>query len=230
MPRSGDEPTAPARLHRFLVAGTAGGVGTTTVAALLFAHLAKSGHPPIPIDRTAGSLAERLPPTAGDLDQRLRVHDLGGHAATALTQLSNQTSHAVLVSAATPLGCDLALAELRRSAGREVDEVADRGSGTGDQRVVIVLADVFGTRRLGRQMITALQAAPGVRGVVRLRRDHALAAADRINAKNLSRRTTAAIGELATLLDATSQGWSMPSRPKRQSSPPMDWSHEIKTR
>ena len=69
------------------VAGTAGGVGTTTVAALLFAALSQDvlGAPQV-YDHSAGELGLRLP--EGDevrlVNPSLGLHDCGAHAAAAV--------------------------------------------------------------------------------------------------------------------------------------------------
>src|SRR4030095_14338860 len=90
------------------VAGTAGGVGTTTVAALIFAALSQDvlGSPPL-YDHAAGELGLRLP--EGDevrlVNPGLGLHDCGAHAAAAVGRLANPHTVLVLVTAATPAGC-----------------------------------------------------------------------------------------------------------------------------
>ena len=90
------------------VAGTAGGVGTTTVAALLFAALSQDvlGAPQL-YDHAAGELGLRLP--EGDdvrlVHSSLALHDSGAHAAAAVERLADPHAVLVLVAAATPAGC-----------------------------------------------------------------------------------------------------------------------------
>lgn len=210
----------PPRPRRILVAGTAGGVGTTTVAALLLGRFARTGHAPVAVDRTAGELLRRGASRPQAEDRRFRLHDLGRNADAALGELKAPGGLGVLVTADTEVGVELALAAVHRNGSR-------RGApaGTAD-RVVIVLAEVFGPSRLRQPVISTLRGAPGVRGVVRFRHDDALAAGESINTARLSRGTTNAVGELAAQLGAGRQGWSMAPRAKRQPSPPMDWSQE----
>ena len=87
------------------VAGTAGGVGTTTVTALLFAALSQDvlGAPQLH-DHAAGELGLRLP--EGDdvrlVHPGLVLHDSGAHAAAAVERLADPHAVLVLVTAATP--------------------------------------------------------------------------------------------------------------------------------
>jgi hypothetical protein len=102
------------------VAGTAGGVGTTTVAALIFAALSQDvlGAPQL-YDHAAGELGLRLP--EGDdvrlVNPGLGLHDCGAHAAAAVGRLADPHTVLVLVTAATPAGC--------AAADRVLDEIAD---------------------------------------------------------------------------------------------------------
>ena len=101
------------------VAGTSGGVGTTTVVALLFAALSQDvlGAPQL-YDHAAGELGLRLP--EGDevrlVNPSLALHDCGAHAAAAVQRLADPQSVLVLVTAATPGGC--------AAAERVLDEVS----------------------------------------------------------------------------------------------------------
>jgi hypothetical protein len=109
-------PSDPIRgLRRLLVAGTAGGVGTTTVAALLFAELRDTGDAPFLIDHTGGDLGPRLP--GGDevtaVDHRFRLHDLGRNVGVAAAELADPGTSLIMVTAATPLGRTLAAEQLR---------------------------------------------------------------------------------------------------------------------
>ena len=72
--------TAPmARRQVFLCAGTAGGVGTTTVAALLASLIAgRTGRPCRALDHTGGALAARV--SANSATAPHVIHDLGVHS------------------------------------------------------------------------------------------------------------------------------------------------------
>jgi len=181
---------------RVVVAGTAGGVGTTTVTALLFHALVTSARPaPQLLDHTGGTLGARLPDGAEvtQLDSRWQLHDLGPLAATAgVAALADPTSWLVVVAAATPRGCALA--------ARTLDAVAAAPTGDGLDRTVLVLAAVAGRHRITTQV--AALPRPGGREVVRFPADDALAAGGRIVAARFSRGTRQAVRQLVTSLPA----------------------------
>lgn len=185
--------SAPTR--QVLVAGTAGGVGTTTVTALLFARLRdRSGGAPTLFDHTAGRLGARLP--EGDqarlVTEQLVLHDLGRHAqSVGVAALAEPACVLVVVSAATPVGCGLAAATL--------DEVRRSAGGDGLSRTVLVLAEVFGRHRL-RSQVRALAAEPGPAGVVVLPADSALATGGRIPQSRLSPATGRSVEALLDLV------------------------------
>jgi hypothetical protein len=103
------------------VAGTAGGVGTTTVAALIFAALSQDvlGAPQL-YDHAAGELGLRLP--EGDevrlVNPSLGLHDCGARAAAAVERLADPETVLVVVTAATAGGC--------AAADRVLDEIVAR--------------------------------------------------------------------------------------------------------
>ncbi|MET0854722.1 MAG: hypothetical protein ABWY30_08825 [Microterricola sp.] len=108
---------------RVVVAGAAGGVGTTTVTALLAAALGTPVSAPQLLDHSGGALAARLDPAVLDrsVDERLAVHDLGAtlYSAGANAVLTRDTV-VVLVAAATVDGlraAALALAHVRAVGG-----------------------------------------------------------------------------------------------------------------
>jgi len=182
-------------LRRLLVAGTAGGVGTTTVAALLFAELREAGDAPFLIDHTGGALGPRIP--GGDevasLDHRFRLHDLGRNVDAAVAELGDPGVMLIMVTAATPLGRKLAAEQLRR-----VPSPA---------QITVVQVECFGRR--GRRPITmdqgpmkqqaAEQEAP-IRGQVLLPLDDVLAAGGRIPNNRLARPTRQAIRHLIAVV------------------------------
>jgi hypothetical protein len=176
------------------VAGTAGGVGTTTVAALLFAALSQDvlGAPQL-YDHSAGELGLRLP--EGDevrlVNPSLGLHDCGAHAAAAVERLADPRTVLVLVTAATPGGCI--------AADRVLDEAGAR-HGSGDLRRVLVTAvGVFGRHRIGAQL-RVLGDRVGARSAILLPQDLSLAAGGRIPLVRLTTQTVRAQRQLASVL------------------------------
>ena len=178
-------------LRRLLIAGTAGGVGTTTVAALLFAELRQAGNAPFLIDHTGGDLGPRIP--GGDevpaVDHRFRLHDLGRNLAAAAGELADPGTTLIMVTAATPLGRTLAAEHLRMIS-------------TGGQQVVVVQVESFGRRPrrpVPTERGTADPQAP-IRGQVLLPVDDVLAAGGRIPYNRLARPTRQAVRRLIAVV------------------------------
>jgi hypothetical protein len=176
------------------VAGTAGGVGTTTVAALLFAALSQDvlGAPQL-YDHAAGELGLRLP--EGDdvrlVNPGLGLHDCGAHARAAAQRLADPQTVLILVTAATPGGCV--------AAERVLDEVvAIHGAGE-LRRVLVAAVGVFGRHRIGAQL-RALGDGVGTRSVISLPQDLTLAAGGRIPLIRLATHTVRAQRQLASVL------------------------------
>ena len=176
------------------VAGTAGGVGTTTVAALLFAALSQDvlGAPRL-YDHAAGELGLRLP--EGDevrlLNPGIGLHDCGAHAAAAVARLADPHTVLLLVTAATPGGCT--------AAGRVLDEVVSQYGVSQLRRVLVAAVGVFGRHRIGAQL-RALGDRVGTRSVILLPQDLSLAASGRIPLVRLSTHTVRAQRQLASVL------------------------------
>ena len=174
-----------------LVAGTAGGVGTTTVTALLFAALgADPAGPPLLLDHSAGELGLRL--SGGDdvrqVNRRVALHDLGPHADVAVARLAERHTLLVLVAPATPVGC------------AALDRLLSPHDGQPRlQRILVVVAGVFGRHRITAEL-RALGQRIGQRSVVELPQDLALAAGGRIPTVQLSARTVRAQQHLTTVL------------------------------
>jgi hypothetical protein len=175
------------------VAGTAGGVGTTTVAALLFAALSQDvlGAPQL-YDHAAGELGLRLP--EGDdvrlVHRGIALHDCGAHAA-ALERLADPLAVLVLVTAATPAGCV--------AADRVLDEVVSANGVSQLRRVLVAAVGVFGRHRVGPQL-RALGDRVGSRSVILLPQDLSLAAGGRIPLVRLATYTLRAQRQLASVL------------------------------
>jgi hypothetical protein len=187
---------------RVVVAGTAGGVGTTTVAALLFARLSgdplsneSSGAPQL-LDHSGGDLGPRLPEgdDSASLDRNLAIHDLGPHAlGEAVALLSDPGVILVMVTASTPGG--LAVAE------RALGQIRDVHASSGVQRTLVVAVGVFGRHRVQAQS-ERIQNHFGRNGVVLLPQDAVLAPGGRIPLARLSAETRRATKQLANLLRA----------------------------
>jgi len=184
----------PRRTTVVQVAGTAGGVGTTTVAALFFAALSQDvlGAPQL-YDHAAGALGLRLP--EGD-DVRLvnpgpALRDCGAHSAVAMQRLADPHTVLLLVTAATPAGC---------SAAERVLEGAVSLHGAGQLRRVLVTAvGVFGRHRIGARL-RPLGDRVGTRSVISLPQDLSLAASGRIPLVRLATHTVRAQLQLASVL------------------------------
>jgi hypothetical protein len=176
------------------VAGTAGGVGTTTVAALLFAALSQDvlGAPQL-YDHAAGELGLRLP--EGDdvrlVHRGLALHDSGAHAAAAVERLADPHAVLVLVTAATPAGCG--------AADRVLDEIVSALGVSQLRRVLVAVVGVFGRHRIGGQL-RGLGDRVGSRSVILLPQDMSLAAGGRIPLVRLATYTLRAQRQLASVL------------------------------
>ncbi len=178
--RAGSPPGAERR-HRVLLAGTAGGVGTTTVAALLFAAAREQGPTaPVLLDHTAGTLGQRL--DGGDqvpaVDQHRALHDVGPLAAeVGVSALADPDTALVLVSAATPHGCRLAAETVEAIREAEIQDALIR--------TVLVVTGVFAVKPAARTLAELNGA--GLRAVLQLASDPALAVGGRIVSGRLSR-------------------------------------------
>jgi hypothetical protein len=176
------------------VAGTAGGVGTTTVAALIFAALSQDvlGAPQL-YDHAAGELGLRLP--EGDevrlVNPGLGLHDCGAHAAAAVERLADSHTVLVLVTAATPAGC--------AAADRVLDEIVARHGASQLRRVLLAAVGVFGRHRIGAQL-RGLGGRVGTRSVILLPQDLSLAAGGRIPLIRLTTQTVRGQRQLASVL------------------------------
>ncbi len=178
-----------------LVAGTAGGVGTTTVTALLFAALAQRAEgAPLLFDHSAGELGLRLAEgdDVGQVDPALALHDLGPHGGgAAVFRLADPGAVLVLVAPATPAGC--------LAADRVLTTVSQRHGNPGLRRVVVAGVGVFGRHRITSQL-GPLRERLGSGQVLVVGRDRALAAGGRIPLVRLDPQTVRAQQQLAAVL------------------------------
>jgi hypothetical protein len=177
---------------RVVVAGTTGGVGTTTVAALLFDGMrARPLGAPQLLDHAGGDVGGRLP--NGDevsaVDPLVRLQDAGRHAArVGLDVLARPHDVLVVVAPRTSLGF---------ADARALMAGVEEGTGVqGRRRTVLVLNAPFGPVRDADEL-EALRAAYERRGVHALPRDPALAVGGRIAMPRLGRPTRRAAHDLA---------------------------------
>jgi hypothetical protein len=191
---SNQAPVQTVRRTTVQVAGTSGGVGTTTVAALLFAALSQDvlGAPQLH-DHSAGELGLRLP--EGDevrlVNPSLGLHDCGAHAAAAAERLADPLAMLVLVTAATNGGC--------LAAEQVLDEVGSKHGVRQLRRVLVAVVGVFGRHRVGAQL-RSLGDRVGSRSVILLPQDLSLAAGGRIPLVRLTTQTVRAQRQLASVL------------------------------
>ena len=166
---------------RVVVAGVAGGVGTTTVAAALWWALDQYRDGGAAVDRGDGSLVARLPHEPGDRagqhsrEADLTVHDLGACALTVLAGVLDDPDQVVVVVCGAH---DAGLVAARQAL---VSPTTRRETcGTGRRRTVVVPVAVAGPSRPG----AALRARALDLGlecvIVPLGRSRALAAGGRL--------------------------------------------------
>lgn len=177
---------------RIVVAGTAGGVGTTTVAALLFEALRRASTTGAPVlyDHSGGDLGLRLP--NGDdvsaLDDTVAVHDAGAHALRGgIDALASPVDVLVLVVPATRGGLDDADTVLA---------TAERRFGTTAVTRTLVVVNTPFDADVPRSALDDLRARHGHSSVLRLPGDVALAVGGRVPTARLSAGTRRALAEL----------------------------------
>jgi len=127
-----EPPRSNTRNITFLVAGTAGGVGTTTIAALLGAALrARTGYPPRIVDHTGGTLSRRIANISPNASYA--VYDLGTNMET-IGKLARPGCYPIIVAGSNPN--DTAAARFALHQPGDVP-VAGRGSRFAERVVVI---------------------------------------------------------------------------------------------
>ena len=172
---------------RIVVCGTAGGVGTTTLAAILFDQLSRlSPSVPTLADHSTGTVGARLPrgDDAVSIDHGLVLHDLGPHAlGEGLDLLESPSIIAVIATANTPLGF--------AAADELLGAVRERYGQAGLSRVTVVAMGTRGRFRTKR-LTEALHLTYG-RGIASvIRHDVSLAGGGRIPVHRLAKRTITA--------------------------------------
>lgn len=190
-PMPGSRRAALQRARTVLVTGVAGGVGTTTVAALL-AHAVggRLGAVVQVTDHSGGEVAARLP-ALDAATSRVTVHDAGAHVQPAAVLAATPENCLVVVGRASADGVEDARAAL--------GALAHQPDPTLLARSVAVLVD-----RARRP--TTIDVRPvldtGVGAVLLLRADPALGRPGRIDVDALEPTTTATVAELLAAL-----GW-----------------------
>lgn len=178
-----------------VVAGTGGGVGTTTVTSLLFSSLSRhSRGAPQLLDHSGGDLGLRLP--EGDdvvaLDATWEIRDLGQHALGAgIDLLSDPEVLLIIVSPATPAGVATAEGALR--------QIKDRYGATGVRQCIVALVGVFGRHSI-RAATERLQNTYGRGLLVVFPQDSSLAAGGRVPLSRLSADSVRATSKLVGLV------------------------------
>ncbi|MDR1448737.1 MAG: hypothetical protein LBI84_00775 [Propionibacteriaceae bacterium] len=184
----GDLPRGQAR---FVVAGTAGGCGTTALAALIAAALAaRTGLPPRIADHSGGTLLARVA-TASPAALHT-VHDLGPHAAAATAFLASPGVCPVIVASTDPDSADTAWFVLQTLTGAPNGNDADAHAGQPPRGGVIVINSTSRRRPPGPVAARLAQAAPGT-AVIPLPWDIALAAPGPVDTARMQPATVAAV-------------------------------------
>lgn len=176
---------------RIVVAGTAGGVGTTTVAAVLFEALRRASTVGAPVlyDHSGGDLGLRLP--NGDdvsaIEDTVAVHDVGAHALRGgVEALASPADVLVVVTPATAAGLTDANAVL--------EAAASRFGRTASTRTLVVVNTASGSD-LRRGDLDAFRVRHDHSTVLRLPADGALSIGGRIPSSRLGAATRRALAE-----------------------------------
>lgn len=210
-------PPAQARTRermQVVVAGVAGGVGTTTVAALLSSSLGTPAGAPHPLDHSGGSLAARLDPAvlARSSGELLTVHDLGATLySNGINALLDRSTVAVLVAAATPAGlrdAAVALARIRSAAGQ---------SAARPVRPVLVAVQLTGARPPHARLAGLASEQRGLAAVGVLPYDRALLSGGPAHFDALTARSKLAISAFTTAVRVQLPGLPQSGRRSRSS-------------
>jgi MinD-like ATPase involved in chromosome partitioning or flagellar assembly len=165
-----------------VVAGTAGGVGTTTVAALIALVVRASAL----ADHSSGQLAARGAPLDVAAGSGLAVHDLGAHAGgIGLESLAAASAIPVIVTSATVAG----VADAAAALATLVQLAPQRGS-------VLVVVETFGRNDIAAALRTA-RLDFALTTIVVLQQDRALAPGGPITVERTSQRTRNTIERVA---------------------------------
>lgn len=190
-PMPGSRRAAAQRARTVLVAGVAGGTGTTTVAALLADAVGgRLGVVVQATDHSGGELAARLP-TLQPATSRVTVHDMGAHVGPAAVLAATPENSLVVVGRATADGA----ADVRAA----LASIADAPDPTLIGRSVVVLVD----RGAAHDPVDIRRLSDtGVSAVLVLRADRALGRPGRVQVGAISDTTITTVSGLLTAL-----GW-----------------------
>jgi MinD-like ATPase involved in chromosome partitioning or flagellar assembly len=176
------------RAVRFAVAGAAGGVGTTTVAALLVGALtARTGMPPHVADHFGGVIAQKA--ASASPASLNHVHDLGAHATSAGDILAAEGTSPVIVASPDPDACETALFVLQG-----LTALAPSNAGQRVAAGVVVIASASPKRPPQAAAAKMIQTAPGAI-VIPLPFDPALSRPGPVDPARLSPVTLDAIAQ-----------------------------------
>ena len=183
--------TSTVAARTIVVAGTAGGVGTTTVAALV-------SHPVGAmelLDHTSGTLVSRGAVAVPSSGSGYAVQDLGAHAlGQGILTLVAPTAIPVIVTSSTIAGMTDATASLRAIIAAKPAAAP-----------ILVVADVFGRRDVSAAS-RGIRMEFGQVTIVFLPQDRALAAGGLIQLSRLSARSRQAIDQVVRRAMAIGSG------------------------
>ena len=184
-----------AELRQVVIAGTGGGVGVTTVTALLFSSMGDADRPaPSLLDQSGGDLGARLPEgdEATEVDHSVALHDLGSDASGAgVALLERPEVTLIVVAPATAAGA--------AAVERILEKTRAQHESGGLTRVLTIFVGVFGRQRV-RPQIERLREKYGRNRFLTLPRDTALAAGGRVPLSRLSADTLRAQKRMALLV------------------------------
>lgn len=189
------KPVHSPRRFAFTVAGVAGGVGTTTVAAILAtALLGRTGIPPRIIDHTGGCLALRV--SATNAMDTFVVRDLGAFALNLASENPNPANKTVIVTSPDPNAAETALAMLQHLTSTQT---ATTGEWQAQAERCLVIVNSTSRRKPPYDVAEKLgSTAPGA-AIVTLPWDPALTTPDVIEPAALATTTSAAAAKTLQL-------------------------------
>jgi MinD-like ATPase involved in chromosome partitioning or flagellar assembly len=154
-------PGTSQRSLRFIVAGSVGGAGATTIAALLAAALtARTGLPPRIVDHTGGSVPSRVATALPNAAHS--IHDLGPHAAAVSGRVATPGVCPVIVATPDAEATETALRALRLITGAVANQPASPPGQAAGLRHCVVVVNTTSPKRPATPAATRLaKTAPG---------------------------------------------------------------------
>jgi len=174
------------------VAGTSGGVGVTTLTALLSDGLgARTGRPPRVFDHSGGGIAGRLRTASSSGESSVR--DIGLHATALASASLSGSDRVVIVAGPDDDSADTALFALQRMTS--VSEDHEAMMRTWERRSLIVINSIS-VRRDPRPVADRLaQSAPGA-GIIALPWDEALSLPGPVDHESVTPATVAVVASI----------------------------------